>query len=110
MQGSQTFLLYFTLAGLFEIGGCSLIWLWLKEQRPFGWGLAGAVLLIGFGLIMTLAPANFGRSYAAYGGVFVALSLFWGWWIDKQPPDIYDMAGVLMVLLGVGVMLYWPRH
>ncbi|HEY9842379.1 MAG: YnfA family protein [Candidatus Sericytochromatia bacterium] len=102
-------LLYFTLAGLCEIGGGYLIWLWLKEHRPVSFGLAGAVLLIAFGYVMTMLPANFGRSYAAYGGIFVAMSLLWGWLIDKQLPDLFDLMGVTMVLLGVGVMIYWPR-
>lgn len=108
-QSLQSFL-FFTLAGLFEIGGGWLIWLWIKGGRTWFFGLAGMLLLIGFGLIMTLVPANFGRAYAAYGGIFVIMSLLWGWGIDTHPPDLYDIAGTMMILLGVGMMLYWPRH
>lgn len=99
-QSQATTLLYFTFAGICEIGGGYLVWLWLKENKPWGLGLAGAALLILFGIVMTQLPANFGRAYAAYGGVFVALSLLWGWLLDKQLPDLFDI---------LGVMMYWPR-
>ncbi|MBB3971260.1 drug/metabolite transporter superfamily protein YnfA [Mucilaginibacter phyllosphaerae] len=38
-------LLLFILAGIFEIGGGYLIWQWLKEDKPYWYGLAGAVIL-----------------------------------------------------------------
>ncbi|MBG1262060.1 hypothetical protein F8S20_24745 [Nostoc sp. BAE] len=34
-------LLYFLWAGLFEIGGGYLIWLWLREGKPFWWYSGG---------------------------------------------------------------------
>ena len=37
-------LLYFLWAGLFEIGGGYLIWLWLREGKPFWWGILGELL------------------------------------------------------------------
>ena len=78
-------LIYFAAAGLCEIGGGYLVWLWLRESKPIAFAIAGAVLLILYGIIPTLQPASasFGRVYAAYGGVFVALSILWGWRIDK---------------------------
>ena len=71
-------LLFFLAAGLCEIGGGYLVWLWLREGRSIWYALAGAVVLVLYGVIPTFQPANFGRVYAAYGGVFVALSLLWG--------------------------------
>ena len=60
----------FVLAGLAEIGGGYLIWLWLREGKGFAWGLVGAIVLVGYGIIPTLQQyPNFGRVYAAYGGV-----------------------------------------
>ena len=54
-------IMYFLIAGLFEIGGGYLIWLWIREGKPFVYGLAGAVILTLYGVIPTLQPANFGR-------------------------------------------------
>jgi small multidrug resistance family-3 protein len=56
-----------------------------------------------------LQPANFGRVYAAYGGVFIVLSILWGWGIDGIKPDKFDMIGGGIALIGVTVIMYWPR-
>jgi small multidrug resistance family-3 protein len=101
--------LLFILAGLFEIGGGYLVWLWLREGKSAWVALAGAVVLILYGIIPTLQPASFGRVYAAYGGVFVVLSILWGWKVDNVMPDRFDLIGGLICLAGVGVIMYWPR-
>jgi small multidrug resistance family-3 protein len=102
-------LFYFVLAGLCEIGGGYLVWLWLRESKPIGVGLAGAAILVVYDIVPTLQPAHFGRVYAAYGGVFVVLSILWGWKIDKIAPDRFDLIGGLIALIGVSVIMYWPR-
>jgi small multidrug resistance family-3 protein len=102
-------LFYFLLAGLCEIGGGYLVWLWLREGRSIWYGFAGAVLLITYGMVPTLQPAHFGRVYAAYGGVFVVLSLLWGWWVDGIRPDRFDMLGTVLMIAGVAVMFFTPR-
>ncbi len=102
-------LFYFVLAGLFEIGGGYLVWLWVREGKPIGYALLGAAILVMYGLVPTLQPANFGRVYAAYGGVFIALSILWGWQVDKVAPDKFDLIGALITLIGVAVIMYWPR-
>ncbi len=99
----------FTLAGFCEIGGGYLVWLWIREGRSIWVAAAGAVVLILYGIIPTLQPANFGRVYAAYGGVFVVLSILWGWKVDNILPDRFDVIGGLICLVGVGVIMYWPR-
>lgn len=102
-------LLYFVLAGLCEIGGGYLVWLWLREGRSFWLGIVGAVVLILYGVIPTLQPAHFGRVYAAYGGIFIVMAMLWGWKIDKIEPDKIDLIGALIALTGVCVIMYWPR-
>ncbi len=104
-------LFYFILAGLFEIGGGYLIWLWLRGGKPILYGLAGAVVLILYGIVPTLQPPNssFGRVYAAYGGIFIALSLLCGWKVDKVVPDRFDLIGGFIALIGVGIIMYYPR-
>ncbi|OXM83531.1 hypothetical protein CF651_25350 [Paenibacillus rigui] len=100
----------FVIAGLAEIGGGYLIWLWLRESKPWGFGLAGGIILVLYGIIPTLQTfPSFGRVYAAYGGVFVLLSVLWGWWVDKKAPDLYDWVGAAVCLIGVSIMLWAPR-
>ena len=99
----------FALAGLCEIGGGYLVWLWFREGRPFAYGIAGAAILILYGIIPTFQPAHFGRVYAAYGGMFIFLSLFWGWALDGARPDQFDIIGGILCLVGMVVIMYAPR-
>jgi small multidrug resistance family-3 protein len=62
-----------------------------------------------YSVVATFQPANFGRVYAAYGGVFVVMSVLWGWLIDGKAPDRFDVLGGSIVVIGVVVMMYWPR-
>ncbi len=101
--------LYFILAGLCEIGGGYLVWLWLREGKPILYGLWGAIILVIYGVIPTLQPAHFGRVYAAYGGVFIVLSIIWGWKVDHVAPDRFDLIGGMVALIGVAIIMYWPR-
>jgi small multidrug resistance family-3 protein len=99
----------FIVAGCCEIGGGYLVWLWLRDQRSVLLGAAGGLAPVAYGVLPTLQPSHFGRVYAAYGGVFVVLSLLWGWWVDGHRPDVPDVVGGMLCLAGVGVIMYWPR-
>jgi small multidrug resistance family-3 protein len=99
----------FVVAGVCEIGGGYLVWQWLRNGRGLLWGGLGAVVLFLYGVIPTLQPSHFSRVYAAYGGVFVVLSLAWGWLFDGQTPDRFDVGGALLCLAGVALIMYAPR-
>lgn len=100
----------FVLAGLAEIGGGYLIWQWLREDKSALLGLLGGIALVLYGIIATWQVfPSFGRVYAAYGGVFIVLSVLWGWGVDKKTPDVYDCLGAAICLVGVSVMLLAPR-
>ncbi len=100
----------FVLAGLCEIGGGYLVWGWMREHKPLAWALVGAAVLALYGVVAALQPiTEFGRVYAAYGGVFIALALVWGVIIDGFRPDRYDLLGALICIAGVVVMLAPPR-
>jgi len=100
----------FIAAGLCEIGGGYLVWLWLREGKSIWLALMGAVILVLYGVIPTFQPSpNFGRVYAAYGGVFVVMSMLWGWKIDGKTPDMYDLVGAAVCIVGIAVIMYAPR-
>ena len=99
----------FFLAALLEIGGGYLIWKWLRSHRGKIVGLIGSLILFSYGIIMTLQPADFGKVYASYGGIFVVASIIWGNFVDKKKPDRFEIIGSVVVLFGVIVMFYFPR-
>ncbi|MCR8657620.1 YnfA family protein [Paenibacillus endoradicis] len=103
-------LILFVVAGIAEIGGGYLIWLWLREGRPAYFGVLGGISLALYGIVATFQNfPSFGRVYAAYGGVFVVLSVLWGWGVDKKMPDLYDWLGAAICVVGVSVILFAPR-
>jgi len=104
-----TTLAVFFFAALLEIGGGYLVWKWLREHKGKIFGLIGGLILFVYGMVPTLQPAEFGRVYAAYGGIFVVTSVIWGYWIDKKKPDRFEIIGSIVVLIGVAVMFYFPR-
>ena len=102
-------LVVFILAGLCEIGGGYMIWTALKDKQPMWVGLLGGILMAVYGATATLQPSGFGRTYAAYGGVFIIMALLWGWIVDKVKPDLYDIVGAIIVLAGIAIIFYAPR-
>jgi small multidrug resistance family-3 protein len=103
-------LFIFILAGICEIGGGFLVWLWLREGKSGWYGLVGAVVLVAYGVVATWQPSNFARVYAAYGGIFIIMSMAWGYYLDGFRPDRFDIIGACLVLLGVYLIFYAPRN
>jgi len=99
----------FLIAGLCEIGGGYLVWQWWRNGAAWTVGLIGVAILGLYGIVPTYQPAHFGRVYAAYGGVFVVLSIAWGWAVDRVAPDRFDLFGGAICLVGVAVIMYSPR-
>jgi len=99
----------FILAGLCEIGGGYLVWLWLKQEKPWWYGLLGAIILASYGVVATWQTSNFARVYATYGGIFIVMSLIWAYKFDNYSPDKYDIIGAIVALIGVGIIYYAPR-
>mgnify|MGYP000598419820 CR=1 FL=1 len=101
---------YFILAGIAEIGGGYLVWLYMRDDKSPLYLLAGAIVLILYGVIPTFQPeTSFGKVYAAYGGVFIALSILWGYYVDGITPDRYDIIGSIVSIIGVLIIMYYPR-
>jgi len=105
-----TSILIFIFAGLCEIGGGYLVWLWLRENKPWWFGAIGSIVIILYGVVATLQPANFVRVYAAYGGIFIIMAILWGWKIDGFIPDKYDIIGGIVSLAGMAIIMFAPRN
>merc|ERR1719412_2914270 len=74
----------FVLAGLCEIGGGYLVWEFARGKKPFWWGILGGVILIIYGFVPPLQADiwTFSTIYATYGGMFITMSLLFGWIVD----------------------------
>jgi small multidrug resistance family-3 protein len=97
------------LAAVAEISGGYLIWLWLRKKKTVVLAVLGGIILFVYGIIPTLQPAEFGRVYAAYGGIFILSALLWGRWVDKKEPDRYEIIGSIVAVVGALVIFYSPR-
>ncbi|MDZ7713082.1 MAG: YnfA family protein [Rhodovibrio sp.] len=97
-------------AAFAEIAGCFAFWAWLRLDRSAFWLVPGLVCLALFAFLLTRVDLDFaGRAYAAYGGVYIAASVAWLWTVEGQPPDRWDVIGVVVCLLGAAIILLAPH-
>lgn len=102
--------LYLTLAAFFEIAGCFAFWSVWRLGKSWLWMNAGVLSLCLFAWLLTRVDvAAAGRAYAIYGGVYIAASLCWLWWVEGQRPDRWDVSGAAICLGGAAVILWAPR-
>ncbi len=102
--------LAFVGAAAAEIAGCFAFWAWLRMGHSAIWLVPGVAALALFAYLLTLVDSAFaGRSYAAYGGVYVAASLIWLWAVEGAKPDRWDVAGAAVCLAGMAIILFAPR-
>ncbi|GAB7535054.1 YnfA family protein [Burkholderia sp. 3C] len=99
----------FVLTALAEIVGCYLPWQVLKEGRSAWLLVPAAVSLALFAWLLTLHPSAAGRTYAAYGGVYIAVALGWLRVVDGVPLTRWDTAGAVLALAGMAVIALQPR-
>jgi len=99
----------FVLTALAEIVGCYLPYLWLKQGKSVWLLIPAAVSLALFAWLLTLHPFAAGRTYAAYGGVYVAVAIVWLAWVEEVAPDRWDLIGVAVTLVGMGIIAFVPR-
>lgn len=80
------------------------------EKKPWWFALLGSLILVLYGFIPCFQPtSNFGRVYAVYGGVFIVLSYLFGWALDGIRPDVGDITGGGIAIIGVCIAYFWPR-
>lgn len=57
---------------------------------------------------LALVPSEAaGRTYAAYGGIYIVASLLW--LVEGRLPDRWDAGGGLICLAGASLILFGPR-
>ena len=85
-------------------------WSWLRLGKPVWWVFPGLLSLAFFAYLLTLVESSAaGRTYAAYGGIYISASLFWLWLVEDITPDRWDFIGAGVCLLGAAVILVAPR-
>jgi small multidrug resistance family-3 protein len=98
----------FAVTAIAEILGCYLVFLWLKQGKS-AWLLAPAAASLAlFAFLLTLHPFAAGRTYAAYGCVYIAFAIGWLWLIEGMRPTAWDVAGAAIALAGMAVIVLQP--
>ncbi len=93
-----------------EIAGCFTFWAWLRLNQSMLWLIPGMLSLALFAFLLTRIDTAFaGRTFAAYGGVYIGASLIWLWLAEGVRPDRWDLTGASVCLLGAGIILFGPR-
>lgn len=100
----------FVVTALAEILGCYLAYLWLRHGRSAWLLVPGAASLAAFAWLLTLHPGAAGRTYAAYGAVYVVMSLVWLAVVERHAPDRWDLAGAAVSIVGMGIIVLGPRR
>lgn len=99
----------FLVTAFAEILGCYLPYLWLRDGRS-AWFLAPAALsLAAFVWLLSLHPTAAGRTYAAYGGVYIFTAILWLWTVDGIRPTGWDVLGSGVAMLGMAIIMFAPR-
>jgi small multidrug resistance family-3 protein len=100
----------FTVTAVAEIVGCYLPYLWLRQGHSIWLLIPAAFSLAAFVWLLTLHPQEAGRTYAAYGGIYVSVAIMWLWLVESTRPTMTDLVGVLICILGMAVIMFGPRN
>ena len=98
----------FALTAAAEIVGCYLPWLVLKQGRTAWLLIPAAISLALFVWLLTLHPNAAGRTYAAYGGMYIVVALVWLYLVDGVELTRWDIAGAFVALLGMAIIALQP--
>ena len=100
----------YVLAAAAEIVGCFAFWTWWRQGASILWLVPGTAALLAFALLLALTPpAHAGRSFAAYGGVYIGAALFWLRFVEHSAWRATDLTGGALALAGAGVILWGAR-
>jgi small multidrug resistance family-3 protein len=97
-------------AALAEIAGCFCFWAWWRVGKSALWLGPGLLSLVLFAWLLAQVDSDAaGRTFAAYGGIYIAASLGWMWLAEGVRPDRWDLAGACICLAGASLILFAPR-
>ncbi|EKS31149.1 YnfA family protein [Afipia felis] len=97
-------------AAFMEIAGCFAFWAWLRLGKSALLVIPGIAALILFAYLLTLVESEAaGRTFAAYGGVYILASVAWLWLAEGLQPDRWDLTGAAICLAGAAVIIAGPR-
>ena len=100
----------YVLAAVAEIAGCYALWAWHRLGKSALWLGPGVASLILFAFLLTKVDSLYaGRAYAAYGGIYIAASLAFLWIWEDVRPDVWDLVGTAILLVGAAIILFGPR-
>lgn len=99
----------FILTAAAEILGCYLPYLWRRQHHSTWVLLPAGASLAAFAWLLTLHPTAAGRTYAAYGGVYVATAMAWLWLVEGLAPDRWDLLGAAVCIAGMAIIAFAPR-
>lgn len=97
--------LLFGATAVAEILGCYLPYLWLRKQGSPLLLLPGFIFLAAFAWLLSLHPTGAARTYAAYGGVYIAVALMWLRLVEGERLTRWDLLGAGISLLGMAVIV-----
>ena len=100
----------FAVTAIAEILGCYLPWLVLKEGKSAWLYFPAALSLAGFAYLLTLHPFAAGRTYAAYGGMYVTVAILWLWAVEGTTPTRWDGIGAGIALIGMAIIALQPAR
>jgi small multidrug resistance family-3 protein len=101
----------YILAAFAEIGGCFAFWAWLRLDKTPLWLVPGMASLALFAWALARIDADCaGRSYAAYGGIYILAALIWMWAAEGSRPDRWDITGAAICIMGAMVIIFGPRR
>ena len=99
----------FMVTAVAEILGCFLPYLWLKRDGSILLLIPAAAALAAFVWLLTLHPHAAGRTYAAYGGIYIVVALAWLLFVQRITPDRWDLIGGAVTLIGMAIIYFGPR-
>ncbi|NOJ77322.1 YnfA family protein [Myxococcus xanthus] len=100
----------FVVTAVAEVVGCYLPYLWLRQGKSPLLLIPAAGSLAVFAWLLTLHPTGAARTYAAYGGVYIAVALVWLWLVEGERPTTWDLVGALVAILGMAIIVLGPRR